>query len=123
MILGQSAATAAALAMDGNHTVKDVPYAKLRSRLLQDGQVLEYSSASASGKSSVNIHLFRDPKTLPGVVVDDGDAKLSGDWKSSSATPGYGGHGYRHKRRSAGEQEKIHAALTKLVIDALFSGA
>jgi hypothetical protein len=28
MILGQSAATAAALAMDGNHAVQDVPYAR-----------------------------------------------------------------------------------------------
>ncbi len=40
MILGQSAATAAALAIDGNQAVQDVPYAALRRRLLQDGQVL-----------------------------------------------------------------------------------
>ena len=39
MILGQSAATAAALAIDGNLAVQDVPYAKLRDRLLEDGQV------------------------------------------------------------------------------------
>ena len=42
MILGQSAATAAAIAMDGNLKVQDVPYASLRERLLRDGQVLEY---------------------------------------------------------------------------------
>jgi hypothetical protein len=42
MILGQSAATAAALAIDGKQSVQDVPYAKLRERLLADGQVLEY---------------------------------------------------------------------------------
>lgn len=41
MILGQSAATAAALAIDRNVAVQDVPYAELRTRLLQDGQVLE----------------------------------------------------------------------------------
>ena len=41
MILGQSAATAAALAIDGDLAVQDVPYAKLRERLLKDGQVLE----------------------------------------------------------------------------------
>jgi hypothetical protein len=40
MILGQSAATAAALAIDGGSTVQDVPYAKLRAQLLADGQVL-----------------------------------------------------------------------------------
>ena len=40
LILGQSAATAAVLAMESNVPVQDVPYAKLRERLLQDGQVL-----------------------------------------------------------------------------------
>jgi hypothetical protein len=43
MILGQSAATAAALAIDGGIAVQDVPYEQLRKRLLADGQVLEYA--------------------------------------------------------------------------------
>lgn len=43
MILGQSAATAAALAMEEKVAVQAVPYAKLRARLLADGQVLEYA--------------------------------------------------------------------------------
>jgi hypothetical protein len=42
MILGQSAATAAALAIDAGLPVQDVPYAALRERLLQDGQVLSH---------------------------------------------------------------------------------
>jgi hypothetical protein len=41
MILGQSAATAAALAIDGKLAVQDVPYAELRKRLLADRQILE----------------------------------------------------------------------------------
>ncbi|MBA4147519.1 MAG: FAD-dependent oxidoreductase [Verrucomicrobia bacterium] len=41
MILGQSAATAAVMAIDGKTTVQDVPYSKLRERLLKDGQILE----------------------------------------------------------------------------------
>jgi hypothetical protein len=48
MILGQSAATAAALAIDGQLAVQDVPYAKLRERLLQDKQVLEFAPAAQS---------------------------------------------------------------------------
>ncbi len=40
MILGQSAATAASLAIDGGLTVQDVPYSRLEQRLLADGQVL-----------------------------------------------------------------------------------
>jgi hypothetical protein len=45
MILGQSAATAASIAIDNGIGVQDVPYATLRERLLADGQVLEYSRA------------------------------------------------------------------------------
>jgi hypothetical protein len=48
MILGQSAATAAALALDLKLSVQDVPYAKLRERLLKDGQVLESPQAEAN---------------------------------------------------------------------------
>ncbi len=40
MILGQSAATAASLAIDDRLDVQDVDYSKLRARLLADGQVL-----------------------------------------------------------------------------------
>jgi GNAT superfamily N-acetyltransferase len=43
MILGQSAATAASLAIDGNLAVQKVDYAKLRERLLADGQKLNWT--------------------------------------------------------------------------------
>lgn len=42
LILGQSAATAAALAIDGKTDVQDVDYTVLRERLLAGGQVLEW---------------------------------------------------------------------------------
>jgi len=48
MILGQSAATAAVLAVDSGQAVQDVPYAKLREHLLKDGQVLEHASETFS---------------------------------------------------------------------------
>ncbi len=41
MILGQSAATAACMAMDQDIAVQDVEYESLKARLLEDGQVLE----------------------------------------------------------------------------------
>lgn len=41
MILGQSAAAAASLALDGDGAVQDVPYAQLRARLIDVGQVLQ----------------------------------------------------------------------------------
>ena len=44
MILGQSAATAAAMAMDGKTSLQSVKYAKLRERLLSDRQILAWTA-------------------------------------------------------------------------------
>ena len=44
MILGQSAATAASLALDGKAPAQNVSYQKLRTRLLADGQILEWTT-------------------------------------------------------------------------------
>ena len=45
MILGQSAATAAVMAIEKNLAVQDVSYAELKARLEKDGQVLDYRAA------------------------------------------------------------------------------
>ncbi len=50
MVLAQSAATAAVLALDAGVAVQDLPYAPLRERLLKDGQVLEYSAPDGVGR-------------------------------------------------------------------------
>ncbi|MEM7233725.1 MAG: FAD-dependent oxidoreductase, partial [Planctomycetota bacterium] len=93
MILGQSAATAASIAIDRNLAVQSVPYGDLRTRLLKDGQILEHASSQARAPKA---RRYVDPKKLPGVVVDDDAAKLSGRWTMSTGTPNYVGHGYRH---------------------------
>ena len=41
MVLSQSAATAADLALDGHLPVQDVPYGRLKEKLLAEGQVLD----------------------------------------------------------------------------------
>jgi len=46
MILGQSAATAAVLAIEGKSAVLDVPYPKLRERLLNDKQILAWAAVT-----------------------------------------------------------------------------
>ena len=46
MILGQSAATAAALAMDGKSSVQKLRYEKLRTRLAADKQILQWNAAA-----------------------------------------------------------------------------
>ena len=98
MILGQSAATAAVLAIDGNLAVQDVPYAALRARLLADGQVLEHESSKEKPKGHGSA---KPASSLPGVTVDDDDALLTGDWKQSSANGGFVGSGYRHDDKGA----------------------
>ena len=98
MILGQSAATAAALAIDGNLAVQDVPYATLRDRLLADGQVLEHESSKEKPKGHGSA---KPAASLPGITVDDDEAMLTGDWKQSSANGGFVGSGYRHDDKGA----------------------
>jgi hypothetical protein len=90
MVLGQSASTAACLAIDDNTPVQQVPYAKLRERLLADGQVLEWTGPVRQPADSI------DPKTMTGIVVDNTDAKLEGDWSSSASIGGFVGIDYLH---------------------------
>ncbi|MBL9190172.1 MAG: FAD-dependent oxidoreductase [Opitutaceae bacterium] len=47
MILGQSAATAAVMAIEAKSAAQDVPYVQLRERLLKDGQILHAPAAAA----------------------------------------------------------------------------
>jgi hypothetical protein len=91
MILGQSAATAAVMAIDAGQSVQDLPYAKLREQLLADGQVLAYSGPVRAGR------VGRPLDKLPGVVVDDSDAKLTGTWQESGAAQTFVANGYRHE--------------------------
>ncbi len=89
MILGQSAATTASLALQQNIAVQDVSYEQLRALLLEDGQVLEYAG-SVLGKGGV------DPKSLKGIVLDDSQAERSGTWGNSSSAGAYVGREYLH---------------------------
>lgn len=88
MILGQSAATAAVLALDGALAVQNVPYEKLREVLLKDGQILAYSSP----KNSRGV----DPKRVKGIVMDDTQGKVTGHWQESGAAKAFLGDGYCH---------------------------
>jgi hypothetical protein len=88
LVLGQSAATAAVLAIDGKTDVQAVDYAKLRERLLADKQVLAYAAPPHPGGT--------DPKKLPGVVLDDDAAERKGFDATSSAVGSFVGAGYRH---------------------------
>lgn len=78
MILGQSAATAAAIALDTNVPVQQVNYSALSDHLRKDGQVLELQV-----DTTTNIN----PEKLPGIVMDNPDAEISGPWHLSNNIP------------------------------------
>lgn len=102
MVLGQSTATAAAMAIDAKSAVQDVPYAKLRERLLADEQVLDWTGP----KRTPGI----DAAKLPGLVIDNTDAKLTGEWVHSTSTGGFVGVDYIHDNNTA--KGDCHAEFT-----------
>ena len=79
MILGQSAGTAASLAIDDGVMVQQVNVAKLQAQLTADSQLLQWGSSGA------------------GLVVDNADATgvaIVGPWTSSTSISGYYGANY-----------------------------
>ncbi|MBS0204782.1 MAG: FAD-dependent oxidoreductase [Planctomycetes bacterium] len=94
MVLGQSAATAACQAIDAKVAVQAIDYSKLKARLVDEKQVLEWTGPR---KSEGGI----DPKTLPGIVIDNTAAELKGEWSRSSSIPGYIGTEYLHDADTA----------------------
>jgi hypothetical protein len=48
-----------------------------------------------------------DPADLPGIVVDECDAKMVGEWRYSTHTPPYVGLGYLHDQKKGKGQSSI----------------
>lgn len=91
MILGQSAATAAVLAMEAKVDVQSLPYEELKKKLLEDGQVLELERSDIVS-SGVGI----DPQSISGLVVDDTKVKFAGEWIQSASLRPFVGSCYYH---------------------------
>jgi hypothetical protein len=90
MVLGQSSATAAVHAIEERVDIQKIDAKKLEARLLKDGQVLDFDSPAISSRVVL-------PKAkLPGIVVDDLDAKRTGFDSHSSAHSVYVDAGYHH---------------------------
>ena len=90
MVIGQAAGVAAALAADQDIAVQQLEYATLRKRLLAQNQVLDLPDVSDQPSASGSIAA----KTLPGIVLDDAQAKLNGDWTPSTNFQPYIENGY-----------------------------
>jgi hypothetical protein len=104
MILGQSAATAASIAIDDNVTVQQVEYAKLRARLDADKQALTIPPGSVAAEG---IPLAK----LAGLVVDDAEAKKTGTWVESQSTRPFVGAGYLHDNNERDQPKSIQFDL------------
>lgn len=89
MILGQSAATAAALAIDGGTAVQEVVYSDLKPLLEREGQILEYEGPISGGKG-------QPVSKMEGIIIDDEKATLRGHWTGSTSAKEFIGYNYRH---------------------------
>jgi len=104
MVLGQSAATAAAQAIDEKVPVQKIDTAKLREKLLADKQVLEWTGP----RPNAGI----DPRKLTGLVQDDTQAKLTGDWLHSSSVGGFVGAHYLHDAHLGKGEKQVRFEFT-----------
>lgn len=91
MILAQSAATAAVLAIEAGVAVQEVEYARLKERLTSDGQVLEIKKQirQTRGKG-ISV------ADLDGIVIDGQKVQFQGQWQESSSLRPFVGHSYWH---------------------------
>ncbi len=106
MILGQSAATGAVMAINGKTSVQDVPYDQLKTQLLKDGQALDLPPGL---KPNILLSL----SGLKGIAVDDNSAEYTGQWKVSRSAPQFFENGYHHDENSE-KGEKTATFSTEL---------
>src|SRR5437867_3309657 len=99
MILGQSAAVAAGLALERNGPVQNVDIPRLQAKLRELGQVLEWKGGVPSEASAAPLIAA---SSLPGLVLDDADGKKTGTWTASQrAGDRKVGTGYVHDGNTA----------------------
>ncbi len=67
----------------------------------EEGKISSLPKPSQVDKPEMIRFIKPDPKALPGIVVDDVDAKLVGQWKHSVHTPPFVGKSYVHDMKEA----------------------
>lgn len=100
MILGQTAGVAAAMAVRGGNAVQKIDVDALRAKLSAAGQVLSWVNPGEI-----------DSSTLPGIVLDDREAKLTGQWFRSRSVHGYLDDGYLHDKNVGKGMESARFVL------------
>ena len=106
MTIGQSAGVAAALAARTGGAVQALDYPTLRARLLAQNVVLDLPPLPPLGKPdrAAAGTVAPDLKSLPGLILDDAQAELTGAWERSTNFKPHVGTGYLHdEQRSDGK--------------------
>ncbi len=106
MIMSQSAATAASIAIDEDQAVQDVDYVALKKRADADGNIVEWTVVTANAELT----------DRAGIFVDDKLAEYQGEWTLSGSSSTLYGPGYRHDG-SKGRGEKT-ATFTPMLPEA-----
>ncbi|MFN5057451.1 MAG: FAD-dependent oxidoreductase [Verrucomicrobiota bacterium] len=102
MAIGQGAGVAAALAAKADVTVQALDYPTLRTRLLVQKVVLELPKLPPADKPArATGPVSLDPKSLAGLILDDAQAELFGDWERSTNFKPHVGVGYLHDEQRA----------------------
>jgi hypothetical protein len=98
MIMGQAAGLAAAWAVRQGKPVADLDVAWLQQRLRAGRSVLNLAEAIPDGTAA---------RSFPGIVVDDGAARLTGEWTHSMSSHPFVGEGYLHDENSGKGQRTV----------------
>ena len=107
MVLGQSAATAASLSIKDHCDVQEISYEKLAQRLIQDGQILEWTGKKYSPpKQGI------DPKSLRGSVIDDQQALRQGFEQAGTTVFPYISDGYIHDGNTDKGAQQVKFSFT-----------
>lgn len=90
--------------LEGEDTVKRRPHPQAVANTHAPGEV---------DRPELVPFIVRDQRTLPGIIVDEMDAKLIGKWQYSTHTPPYVGLGYLHDQK--GDKGKKSVIFTPTI--------
>ncbi|WP_186775489.1 FAD-dependent oxidoreductase [Rubripirellula tenax] len=110
MTLSESAAIAASLAIAKSVSVQEVEYAQLHKQLLANSLIVQWKSKSKSAQAPPK----DKPATIEGNMLDDTDAKRTGEWQESSFGTGYIGDSYLHDDNDGKGEKTIHFEWSEL---------
>lgn len=99
MVIGQGTGIAAALTAKQNIPAHKLNYKTLRKHLIAQKQVLNLPPTTLPTKPPTPNAI--NPKTLPGIILDDTQATLIGHWAKSTNFKPFIGRGYIHDDKKA----------------------